>query len=174
MVLRTAQQIEGGLPTDIQAMMLFNIILDFGIGLVPFLGDVADALFKANTRNAVILEKYLRKKGAAALKAEGKPAPAIDPSDPVEFDKHIAALGPPPGYTESAHSQEGASHEATPSNPQTINPTQTTNNKATSKSGGGGFFGKKTKQTDLEQGGGVGSQSQQPVNTKSTLQKDRR
>jgi hypothetical protein len=30
----------------------------------------------------VVLEKYLRQKGAAALKAQGKAVPAIDPSDP--------------------------------------------------------------------------------------------
>src|ERR1700736_3304272 len=60
MVLRTCQQIEGGLPANVTSKMYFNIILDFGIGLVPFLGDIADALFRANTRNAVVLEKYLR------------------------------------------------------------------------------------------------------------------
>ncbi len=42
MVLRTCQQVEGGLPADVTSKMYFNIILDFGIGLVPFLGDVAD------------------------------------------------------------------------------------------------------------------------------------
>jgi hypothetical protein len=42
MVLRTCQQVEGGLPNEIKAKMLFNIVLDFGIGLVPFLGDIAD------------------------------------------------------------------------------------------------------------------------------------
>lgn len=42
MVLRTCQQVEGGLPKDVQAKMMFNIIVDFGIGLVPFLGDIAD------------------------------------------------------------------------------------------------------------------------------------
>ena len=42
MVLRTCQQVEGGLPANVKAKMYFNIILDFGIGLVPILGDVAD------------------------------------------------------------------------------------------------------------------------------------
>jgi hypothetical protein len=49
--------------------MWFNIILNFGIGLVPFFEDIADAVFCANTRNAVVLKKYLQQKGAAALKA---------------------------------------------------------------------------------------------------------
>jgi hypothetical protein len=42
MVLRTCQQVEGGLPADVTYKMYFNIIFDFGIGLVPFLGDIAD------------------------------------------------------------------------------------------------------------------------------------
>lgn len=59
LVLRKASQIEGGLPAALYSRMMFNIMLDFGIGLVPFLGDVADAWFKANTRNAWLLEDYL-------------------------------------------------------------------------------------------------------------------
>jgi Domain of unknown function (DUF4112) len=84
MVLRTCQQVEGGLPAKVTFKMWFNIILDFGMGLCPIIGDVADAVFRANTRNAVVLEKYLRQKGAAALKAQGQAA--IDPSDPDEYD----------------------------------------------------------------------------------------
>lgn len=59
LVLRKCSQIEGGLPSALYSRMLFNIALDFGIGLVPFLGDIADAWFKANTRNAWLLEDYL-------------------------------------------------------------------------------------------------------------------
>jgi Domain of unknown function (DUF4112) len=40
MVLRTCQQVEGGLPVEVTSKMWFNIILDFGI---------ADAVFRANT-----------------------------------------------------------------------------------------------------------------------------
>jgi Domain of unknown function (DUF4112) len=58
-VLWTCRKIQGGLPRNVQAKMIFNIILDLGIGLVPFVGDVADALFRANTRNALALEDHL-------------------------------------------------------------------------------------------------------------------
>lgn len=58
-VYRKAQQIEGGLPTAIQTRMVLNIVMDFCVGLVPFLGDIADAIFKANSRNAWLLEEYL-------------------------------------------------------------------------------------------------------------------
>jgi len=42
MVLRTCEQVEGGLPADVKSKMMFNIVVDFAIGLVPFLGDIAD------------------------------------------------------------------------------------------------------------------------------------
>lgn len=87
MVLRTCGQIEGGLPTAVKSKMMFNIILDFAVGLVPFLGDVADAAFRANTRNAAILESYLREKGKKTLRQSGLPVPDIDPSDPQEWDR---------------------------------------------------------------------------------------
>jgi len=43
--------------------MYANMALDFGIGLVPVIGDIADAFFKCNTRNNILLERYLREKG---------------------------------------------------------------------------------------------------------------
>lgn len=65
LIVRKARQVEGGLPAALYSRMLFNIVLDFAIGLVPFLGDVADAWFKANTRNVWLLEDYLLKKTQA-------------------------------------------------------------------------------------------------------------
>ncbi|KAH6665593.1 hypothetical protein B0J14DRAFT_605435 [Halenospora varia] len=44
--------------------MIFNIIIDFIIGLVPFLGDIADALFRANSKNVLVLQGYLQKKSS--------------------------------------------------------------------------------------------------------------
>ena len=87
LVLRTCTGVEGGLPISVKATMIFNIGLDFAVGLVPFLGDLADALFRANTRNAVVLEGYLREKGKRNLRASGAPLPAADPSDPSEYDR---------------------------------------------------------------------------------------
>lgn len=86
MVLRTCQQVEGGLPNSIKSKMMFNIIFDFFIGLIPFLGDLADAAFRANTKNAIELENYLREKGAKNLKAQGRIS-TLDPTDPATFDK---------------------------------------------------------------------------------------
>ncbi|EZF35258.1 membrane protein [Trichophyton mentagrophytes] len=63
MVVMTCRQVEGGLPTNLQLQMVFNVFFDFVVGLIPFLGDLLDALYKCNTRNAVLLESYLKEKG---------------------------------------------------------------------------------------------------------------
>lgn len=89
MVIRTCQQVEGGLPKTVNATMMFNLALDFAVGLVPFIGDLADMLFRANTKNAIVLEEFLRKKGAANLKAQGRSS-THDNTDPVEFDKRMS------------------------------------------------------------------------------------
>jgi hypothetical protein len=170
MVLRTCQQVEGGLPADVTSRMYFNIILDFGIGLVPLIGDVADALFRANTRNAVILEKHLRKKGAAALRAKGQAIPAIDPSDPAEYDRQmIEQHGPPPEYTTGPTTRQGTTQQS--GQVQVTQPPQA--RVPAEKRGGGGWFGfgGKRKQADVESGDML--PSNQSVPNSSNLQKNR-
>jgi len=62
MVFKKCNQIEGGLESSIKMRMMINILLDFVVGLVPFIGDLADAAFKCNTRNLRLLETVLDKK----------------------------------------------------------------------------------------------------------------
>ncbi len=40
--------------------MFLNILLDIGIGSIPILGDLFDVAWKANMKNARLLEHYLR------------------------------------------------------------------------------------------------------------------
>lgn len=82
MVVKTAMQV--GLPNDVKAKMMMNIMVDFLIGLVPLLGDLGDVMFKANTRNAALLESYLREKGKKEMRKSGVPI-GIDPSLPENF-----------------------------------------------------------------------------------------
>jgi hypothetical protein len=44
--------------------MYANLMFDFVVGLIPLIGDFADAWFKCNTRNNMLLERYLRERGA--------------------------------------------------------------------------------------------------------------
>lgn len=64
MVVRTCGEIDGGLPITLRLNMIGNIALDLIIGLIPFIGDLADAIYKANMRNAHLLEAYLCEKVA--------------------------------------------------------------------------------------------------------------
>ena len=180
MVLRTCQQVEGGLPNEIKAKMLFNIVLDFGIGLVPFLGDLADALFRANTRNAVVLEKYLRAKGEKALKDQGQPLPQVDPSDPDEFDHQMRLEnGPPPQYTTAPPTRQGTQSYNGNGRPEASHQNDVPEER---RDGFFSSFGSKRKQPDVERGEEMRTRQNAPLpnlpkndtrQNHATLQKNR-
>lgn len=47
-----------GLPKIVIARMVFNIAADFVVGSIPFIGDAADFVWKVNTRNLRLLNKF--------------------------------------------------------------------------------------------------------------------
>ncbi|KAF9307245.1 hypothetical protein BG003_000746 [Podila horticola] len=70
-LVRTAQKAD--IPRYLVRKMMFNIVIDFGFGLVPVLGDIADFVFKANDRNARLFEEFLYARAAQdAEDAEAK------------------------------------------------------------------------------------------------------
>jgi len=120
-------------------------------------------LFRANTRNAVVLEKYLREKGAKALKAQGHSTPPVDPSDPDEFDRQMREeLGPPPQYTTAPLRQGTRSHSN--GHGQSTLPPQ---DGAAKERGGGWFsaFGSRNKQPDIERGGELRRREDEPLDS---------
>jgi hypothetical protein len=86
MVIRTAKQVEGGLPFGLKLRMYILALFDALLGAVPGVGDLLDAILKANNRNAIALEDYLREKGKKNLRKQGLPIPEVDPSDPDAYD----------------------------------------------------------------------------------------
>lgn len=48
-----------GAPPSVLVRMGANVIVDAIVGTVPLLGDLFDAGFKANRRNAALLEQYV-------------------------------------------------------------------------------------------------------------------
>lgn len=58
------------IPPWLLSRMLVNMAISTGIGLVPVAGDVCIAVFKTNSRNAALLEEYLRIRGEEYLKTE--------------------------------------------------------------------------------------------------------
>jgi len=68
-VVQIAQ--EADLPPKLVAQMYANVAFDFGIQLVPLLGDIAQSVYKCNVRNTAILEKHLRQRAEETLRAQG-------------------------------------------------------------------------------------------------------
>ena len=56
-----------GLPKIVIARMVFNIAADFAVGSIPFLGDAADFVWKVNTRNLRLLNRYASGEGRSFL-----------------------------------------------------------------------------------------------------------
>jgi hypothetical protein len=132
------------------------------------------ALFRANTRNAVVLEKFLREKGLQNLKAQGQRTPPIDPTDPNVFDQQMREeLGPPPQYS-SAPIRQGTQNVNVESG-------YATQDRATDNRSGGGWFGGRKKQPDLERGEShhpdnynpISHPQNEPRRPPGTLQKNR-
>jgi Domain of unknown function (DUF4112) len=53
-------------PKIVAARMVGNVLLDTTVGTIPFVGDLFDMGFKANTRNVLLLEPYRQKADIAA------------------------------------------------------------------------------------------------------------
>jgi hypothetical protein len=87
LVVRKAQKAD--IPAWLVRRMLANNAASALMGLIPFAGDVALAAFKANSRNAALIEEFLRIRGEEFLKVQAdregklkrKDAPLAPPSD---------------------------------------------------------------------------------------------
>ncbi|EGP90114.1 unnamed protein product [Zymoseptoria tritici ST99CH_3D1] len=99
MIVKKARTIEGGLAQGVLIQMLINVALDFLVGLIPFLGDLADAAFKANTKNLRLLEEVLDKKyKPSELKTDPRNTPGLDPQTRKQNRKSgiYHPMDPPP------------------------------------------------------------------------------
>ncbi len=56
-----AQAARAGAPISVIARMVLNVALDAMIGAIPALGDMFDFAFKANLRNAKLMDAYLER-----------------------------------------------------------------------------------------------------------------
>ncbi|MGK2925679.1 MAG: DUF4112 domain-containing protein [Lysobacterales bacterium] len=54
-----AQAARAGVPARALVRMVLNVALDAVVGAIPVLGDVFDVAFKANLRNASLMDAYL-------------------------------------------------------------------------------------------------------------------
>lgn len=54
-----AKSLKYGVPREVIARMLGNVLFDLLLGAIPVAGDVADMWFRSNARNVVLLREYL-------------------------------------------------------------------------------------------------------------------
>jgi Domain of unknown function (DUF4112) len=144
MLIRKASSVKPPLPKRVKSAMVSNIVLDFLLGLVPLIGDIADAFYKCNTKNFLLLEKELikraekRQKGAGAVPIS---TGGLDsPQDYEGFDdkdENDALDGPPPRY-------------ASTKQPRRPDPAYD----RYQSEGRGGYFGGR-QEVDLENGEGI-------------------
>lgn len=82
MIFKRMRKVEGGLDAGTQIQMLLNIIIDFAVGLIPFVGDLIDAAFKANTKNVRLLERHLDAKYKPdSLKKDARDYAGVDKAE---------------------------------------------------------------------------------------------
>ncbi|KAK0470189.1 uncharacterized protein EV420DRAFT_1498866 [Desarmillaria tabescens] len=70
LVVRKARQAE--IPSWLLQRMLVNNAVSATVGFVPLVGDVLLAIWKANSRNAALLEEFLRIRGEELLKLQAE------------------------------------------------------------------------------------------------------
>lgn len=128
MIIRKSKQAE--LPPTLLSKMIFNLVVGTCLGVIPLLGDICLATWKANSRNAALLEDFLIARSTAAhTGTTANTGRAVDPvaqrrQEEAQAQSIIAAsridrktgerVGPPPAYVMSE--DEGT---ATPPNETT-------------------------------------------------------
>lgn len=159
MVYYTCTKVTGGLPMATHITMLLNIALDFIVGLIPFLGDLLDAAFKANSRNVRVLEKLLDKRY--------KPKEVMEREDRIRRENRASGIryeSPPPAtvledldddHEISAFSTNGQEAGVARPPPTQARPERHGDvppNRGQSKKSGGWFSGSKARdrQPDVE------------------------
>ncbi|ORY31262.1 hypothetical protein BCR39DRAFT_527184 [Naematelia encephala] len=78
LIVKPARKLD--IPDELLTKMLFNNAISAGLGLVPVVGDVGLAAWKANSRNAHLLEAYLTIRGQEHLATLGQGPSAITDS----------------------------------------------------------------------------------------------
>jgi len=54
-------------PKVVQLRMVFNVLIDLLLGVVPFFGDTIDFFWKSNTKNFALLERHVQLESQAGL-----------------------------------------------------------------------------------------------------------
>jgi len=96
LIIRKARQAD--IPPWLEARMVFNSAVSVGASLIPLVGDVILAVWKANSRNAVLLEEFLRIRGEEWLKQQEEQYPLRELEMEAEMGDATAATEQSKGW----------------------------------------------------------------------------
>ena len=57
------------MPNALVAQMVKNSAIDFGLGFIPFVGDIIDVFYKANQKNVRVMERWWISENKASVDA---------------------------------------------------------------------------------------------------------
>lgn len=69
-IIRMGQKL--GMPKGLIKVMVRNSVIDFGLGFIPVIGDVADFFYKSNRKNVHIMERWWIENNKAAVDASAR------------------------------------------------------------------------------------------------------
>jgi len=61
-----------GMPSALVVQMVKNSAIDFGLGFIPFVGDIIDVFYKANQKNVRVIERWWVSENKASVDAATK------------------------------------------------------------------------------------------------------
>jgi hypothetical protein len=93
--IQKAEQIEGGLTAWQRSRMMANMGAEAAIGITPIIGDIGAAVYKSNTRNAILLENILKERGEKNFKKHHEQFTVEEPSTATTAATAIAKDAPP-------------------------------------------------------------------------------
>jgi hypothetical protein len=60
-----------GVPAPVLWRMVGNVAIDTAIGTIPLLGDLFDVVWKSNTKNAELLDRYVQQPDTVTKRSRG-------------------------------------------------------------------------------------------------------
>ena len=139
----------------IASQMTANIVIDALIGLVPFIGDIADGFYKSNTKNYALLLEVLIERSAenekVELRSKHLPSSTNHPERP-QTDAEKKALGNGSGQLHGNDTRLVGNKKSTQTRPAAPEPAKVAAEKKSGKGWLSRFTGTKANERDLEMG----------------------
>ena len=150
LIVKKCMKVDGGLGNALLVRMMINIAIDFLVGLIPFVGDLADAAFKCNTKNLRLLEEHLDNKHKPnSMKRDERDFAGVDKQTRMSNRKSGIYLpnDPPPAtvFEDSDVEDDLGRHNGTQGHASRVQEPQPTRAPEDRRGGGGFFSGSKSK-----------------------------